>query len=89
MKKRLGVFVEYFPPRLGGDRRIYEIMKNLSNDYDIHFFILPPSYTLFIREIESEQERKEEFIYDNMMDSSEDSDPTTALGGGNIIIHKS
>lgn len=67
MKKRLGVFVEYFPPRLGGDRRIYEIMKNLSNDYDIHFFILPPSYTLFIREIESEQERKEEFIYDNMM----------------------
>lgn len=67
MKKRLGVFVEYFPPRLGGDRRIYEIMKNLTKDYDIHFFILPPSYTLFIREIESEQKNKEEFIYDNMM----------------------
>ena len=67
MKKRLGAFVEYFPPRLGGDRRIYEIMKNLSQDYDIHFFILPPSYTLFIREIESEQGRKEEFVYDNMM----------------------
>lgn len=53
MKKRIMVMVEYFPPRLGGDRRIFEIMKRLSSRFDIHFVTLPPSYTLFIRKIDS------------------------------------
>lgn len=53
MRKRIVVIAEYFPPRLGGDRRIFEIMKRLSNRYDIHFVTLPPSYTLFIRKIDS------------------------------------
>jgi glycosyltransferase involved in cell wall biosynthesis len=52
MRKRIAIIVEYFPPRLGGDRRIFELMTRLSSKYDIHFLILPPSYTLFIRKIE-------------------------------------
>ena len=27
-------------------------------------------------------------VYDNEMDAGDDADPTTALGGGNIVIHK-
>jgi hypothetical protein len=27
-------------------------------------------------------------VYDNQMDSDDDADPTTAIGGGNIVIHK-
>jgi len=47
------VIAEYFPPRLGGDRRIFELMKRLAWKYDIHFVTLPPSYTLLIRKIDS------------------------------------
>jgi glycosyltransferase involved in cell wall biosynthesis len=36
------VFVEYFPPRLGSDRRIFEIMKRLSSKHEIHFVVFPP-----------------------------------------------
>jgi glycosyltransferase involved in cell wall biosynthesis len=53
MKKRVVVIAEYFPPRLGADRRIFELMKRLASRYDIHFITLPPSYTLFIRKIGS------------------------------------
>lgn len=52
MKKILMVIAEYFPPRLGGDRRIFELMKGLAWKYDVHFVTLPPSYTLFIRKID-------------------------------------
>jgi hypothetical protein len=27
-------------------------------------------------------------VYDNQMDAADDADPTTAIGGGNIVIHK-
>ena len=36
------VFVEYLPPRLGSDRRIFEIMKRLSHKHEIHFIVFPP-----------------------------------------------
>lgn len=39
---KIAVFVEYFPPKLGSDRRIYELMKRLSNKHEIHFIVLPP-----------------------------------------------
>lgn len=55
VKKRIVVIAEYFPPRLGADRRIFELMKRLASKYDIHFITLPPSYTLFIRKIDSYQ----------------------------------
>jgi hypothetical protein len=29
-----------------------------------------------------------EIVYDNQMDAPEDADPTTALGGGSIVVHK-
>jgi len=35
-------FVEYFPPKLGSDRRIYEMMKRLPGDHEIHFIVVPP-----------------------------------------------
>jgi len=39
---KIAVFVEYLPPRLGSDRRIFEIMKRLSSKHEIHFIIFPP-----------------------------------------------
>jgi glycosyltransferase involved in cell wall biosynthesis len=39
---RIIVFVEYLPPRLGSDRRIFEIMKRLSRRHAIHFIVFPP-----------------------------------------------
>lgn len=39
---RIAVFVEFFPPKLGSDRRIYELMRRLSNNHEIHFVVLPP-----------------------------------------------
>ena len=35
-------FVEYFPPRLGSDRRIFEIMKRLATRNEVHFVVFPP-----------------------------------------------
>jgi glycosyltransferase involved in cell wall biosynthesis len=35
------VFVEHFPPRLGSDRRIFEIMKRLSRYQEVHFLVFP------------------------------------------------
>jgi len=43
------VFVEYFPPRLGSDRRIFEIMKRLSSKHEIHFIVFPPFRALIER----------------------------------------
>ncbi len=39
---RLLVLVEFFPPKLGSDRRIYEIMSRLSRKHEIHFVAIPP-----------------------------------------------
>ena len=27
-------------------------------------------------------------VYDNLLGAEEDADPTTALGGGSIVVHK-
>ena len=66
MKKRIVVVAEYFPPRLGADRRIFELMRRLSAKYDIHFVTLPPSYTLFIRKIDPHDKQKPEVAYQRM-----------------------
>jgi len=66
MKRRIAVIAECFPPRLGADRRIFELMKRLSKKYDIHFITLPPSYTLFIRKIDSYDNQKRKVICEEM-----------------------
>jgi glycosyltransferase involved in cell wall biosynthesis len=66
MKKRIVVIAEYFPPRLGGDRRIFELMKRLSKKYDIHFITLPPSYALFIRKMDSYNREENQVLYEGM-----------------------
>jgi glycosyltransferase involved in cell wall biosynthesis len=38
---RLAVVVEYFPPRMGSDRRIYELMTRLSAKTQIDFLVIP------------------------------------------------
>jgi len=60
------VIAEYFPPRLGGDRRIFELMKKLSERYDIHFITLPPSYTLFIRRVDSRNPRENQAWFEGI-----------------------
>ncbi len=39
---KIVVYTEYFPPKLGSDRRIFEIMKKLSHKHEIHFIVFPP-----------------------------------------------
>jgi glycosyltransferase involved in cell wall biosynthesis len=39
---KIVVFAEYLPPRLGSDRRIFEIMKRLANKHEVHFVVFPP-----------------------------------------------
>jgi glycosyltransferase involved in cell wall biosynthesis len=46
---RVTTFVEYFPPRMGSDRRIYELMKRLASKHEIHFIIFPPVRALINR----------------------------------------
>ncbi len=66
MRRRVVVIAEYFPPRLGADRRIFELMRRLSKKYDIHFLTLPPSYTLFIRKIDAFDRKQLEVTSDGM-----------------------
>lgn len=67
MKKGLVVISEYFPPRLGGGRRLFEIMKRLSHKYNIRFIIVPPSYVAFIRKIESVTNKENQFFCEDMI----------------------
>jgi glycosyltransferase involved in cell wall biosynthesis len=39
---RIAVLVEFFPPNLGSDRRIFEIMRRLAKKHEIHFIVIPP-----------------------------------------------
>ncbi|MGB9675685.1 MAG: glycosyltransferase family 4 protein [Candidatus Bathyarchaeales archaeon] len=39
---KVTTFVEYFPPRMGSDRRIFEFMKRLASKHEIHFIVFPP-----------------------------------------------
>lgn len=42
-KPKISVFLEYFPPLMGSDSRIYEIMKKLARkNFEINFIVLPP-----------------------------------------------
>jgi len=45
---KIVALVEYFPPDMGSDRRIFEIMKRLALKHEIHFIILPPIRMLLI-----------------------------------------
>lgn len=67
MKKRIVVIGEYFPPRLGGGRRLFEIMKRLSYKYDIHFVTVPPSYVAFIRKIDFFVTEDNQVSYEGMI----------------------
>lgn len=53
---RIAVFVEFFPPNLGSDRRIYEIMTRLSKKHEIHFLVFPP-FRMLSGKISSPQDR--------------------------------
>jgi glycosyltransferase involved in cell wall biosynthesis len=60
-RKTILVIVEYFPPRLGGDRRIFELLKRFPREqYEITFLVLPPSYTLFMAAIDKKPPHFEE-----------------------------
>ncbi|MGB9713831.1 MAG: glycosyltransferase family 4 protein [Candidatus Bathyarchaeales archaeon] len=39
---KIVAFVEYFPPKMGSDRRIFELMKKLSKCHEVHFIVFPP-----------------------------------------------
>jgi len=43
---RIAVFAEYFPPRMGSDRRIYELMKRIAEKHKINFILIPSFYEL-------------------------------------------
>jgi glycosyltransferase involved in cell wall biosynthesis len=39
---RIAVLAEFFPPRMGSDRRIYELMRRLAEKNEINFLLFPP-----------------------------------------------
>ena len=47
----------------------------------------PPSTSVDLFRIKIWDLGSGQVVYDNLMDAPEDADPTTALGGGNIVIH--
>jgi glycosyltransferase involved in cell wall biosynthesis len=53
---RVAVFVEFFPPSLGSDRRIFEIMTRLSKKHEIHFLVFPP-FRMLMGDASSPQDR--------------------------------
>jgi glycosyltransferase involved in cell wall biosynthesis len=56
IEMKLAVFVEFFPPNFGSDRRIYEIMTRLSKKHEIHFLVFP-SFRMLSGKISSPQDR--------------------------------
>ena len=67
VKKRLVVIGEYFPPRLGGGRRLFEILRKLSWKYDIRLIVIPPAYISFIRQITTAGEKEEVILCERMV----------------------
>jgi glycosyltransferase involved in cell wall biosynthesis len=43
---RIVALVEFCPPRLGSDRRIYEMLTRLPKHHEVHFIVFPPSRAL-------------------------------------------
>jgi glycosyltransferase involved in cell wall biosynthesis len=41
-KMKVLAFVEYLPPKLGSDRRIFELMKRMAIKNEVHFAVFPP-----------------------------------------------
>ena len=39
---RIATFVEFCPPSLGSDRRIFELLSRLDQTKDVHFVVFPP-----------------------------------------------
>lgn len=39
---RIAAVVEFCPPRLGSDRRIFELLSRLNKKRDVHFIVFPP-----------------------------------------------
>jgi glycosyltransferase involved in cell wall biosynthesis len=67
-KTRIAIIAEYFPPRLGGDRRIYELVSRLPRSkYKVFFITLPPSYVLFISRMRKESIHDSEASHLGMM----------------------
>jgi hypothetical protein len=48
---------------------------------------LTPSTDVDLFRIKIWDRDSEAVVYDNLMDAPDDADPTTAIGGGNIVIH--
>jgi glycosyltransferase involved in cell wall biosynthesis len=38
---KIAVLVEHFPPRMGSDRRIYELTRRLVGKYEVNFLLIP------------------------------------------------
>jgi glycosyltransferase involved in cell wall biosynthesis len=43
---KIVALVEFCPPRLGSDRRIYEMLTRLPENHEVHFIVFPPSRAL-------------------------------------------
>ena len=67
-RTRIAIIAEYFPPRLGGDRRIYELVSRLPRSkYEVFFITLPPSYLLFISRVRRKPPRDSEMCHMGIM----------------------
>lgn len=63
---RIAVLVEFYPPKLGSDRRIYELMTRLPKNYEIHFLVLPP-FRMLANQLSLPQSKYHFHYNDNML----------------------
>jgi hypothetical protein len=80
---------------IAGSKAMYKGLGTVNGQGNYGFLIsavdqdLTPSTDVDLFRIKIWDRDDDDFVvYDNMMGQDEDADPTTAIGGGNIVIHK-
>jgi len=79
---------------IAGNKAMYKGTGTINGEGNYGFFLsaidaaMTPSTDVDLFRIKIWDKASGEVIYDNQMGASEDEEPTTQIGGGNIVIHK-
>lgn len=79
---------------VAGPKAMYKGTGTINGEGDYGFMLsaidekLTPSTDVDLFRIKIWDKNNDEVVYDNQMDDPDDADPTTAIGGGSIKIHK-
>ena len=79
---------------IAGKKAMYKGTGTINGEGNYGFMLsaidakLTPSTDVDLFRIKIWDKDTEEIVYDNLLGADDDADPTTAIGGGNIVIHK-